>query len=145
MALSYILNPSPTDNENEETKPEPDDTKRVPLPTSRSLSPSLSDFEVNSPSTFDFNFNASPVHSPYPRSDTPSHDESQLPSPATTPPSSPPPVPHAIPDLPQMVQPPQQLPWEGAPPPGLNAATHRAYQRAGVHWMLAEIFGPDIG
>ncbi|GJJ06779.1 hypothetical protein Clacol_000975 [Clathrus columnatus] len=142
MALSYILNPSPTVNE---TKPNLDDPKPVPPRMSRSPSPSLSESEVSSPVTSDFNFHGSPVLSQYPRSGTPPPNESQLSSPATTPPSSPRPIPHTIPDLPQMVQPPQHLPWEGAPPPGMNPRDHRAYQRAGVHWMLAEIFGPDIG
>ncbi|GJJ06773.1 hypothetical protein Clacol_000969 [Clathrus columnatus] len=145
MALSYILNPNPMVDKYEETKLEPADPKPVPPRMSRSPSPSLSESEVSSPVTSDFNFHGSPVLSQYPRSDTPPPNESQLSSPATTPPSSPRPIPHTIPDLPQMVQPPQHLPWEGAPPPGMNPRDHRAYQRAGVHWMLAEIFSPDIG
>ncbi|GJJ06699.1 hypothetical protein Clacol_000894 [Clathrus columnatus] len=145
MELLYILNPSTTVNEHEVTTPEFVEQNSVPSPTSRSPSPTVSDSELSSSSTSFFHRNRSPDHTRQPRLNSPPHDESTAPSPATTPPSSPPPVPHVIPDLPQMVQPPQLLPWEGPPPQGLNARNHQAYQRAGVHWMLAEIFGPDIG
>ncbi|GJJ10207.1 hypothetical protein Clacol_004433 [Clathrus columnatus] len=141
MMLSYILNPSSPVSEKAET-PEPNP---VLAHTSRSPSPTLSGSEVSSPSTSLFNINGSPVLTRHPGLDSPPHDGSQLSSPTTTPPSSPPPIPQPVPDLPQMVQPPQLLPWEGPPPPGLNPANHQAYQQGGVHWMLAQIFGADIG
>ncbi|GJJ09182.1 hypothetical protein Clacol_003404 [Clathrus columnatus] len=97
-------------NEQEETVPGLVELNPIPTSTSRSPSPTLSDSPVSSPSTSLFHFNGSPNHTPHPLLDSPCHNESQLPSPATTPPSSPPPVPHPSPDLPQMVQPAQLLP-----------------------------------
>ncbi|GJJ12751.1 hypothetical protein Clacol_006996 [Clathrus columnatus] len=72
--------------------------------------------------------------------DTP-EDEIILASPITTPPSSPPLS--ADRDTFDIVEPPQMLSWEGPPPPGLTERNHAGYQRAGVHWMLAQIFGSE--
>ncbi|GJJ06688.1 hypothetical protein Clacol_000883 [Clathrus columnatus] len=129
MRLSYILNPpSPTTIRPELADP--------PYADSRSPSPTRSEYCLSSLSD-----------SPVKRStvitlQTPD-DGSPLASPVTTWRSSLLPISTIVPDLPLiMVEPPQLLPWEGPPSQGLNSRNHRAYPRAGVHWML--IFGSDI-
>ncbi|GJJ10688.1 hypothetical protein Clacol_004915 [Clathrus columnatus] len=130
MRLSYILNPSSP------TTPRPE-LAEPPHAESRSPSSTISEYGLSSL-----------IDSPVDNRSTvlttlhTLHDESPLASPVTTPSSSPPPIAPTVPDLPTtLVEPPQVLPWEGTPPPGLNPQNHRVYQRGGVHWM----FGPDIG
>ncbi|GJJ10118.1 hypothetical protein Clacol_004344 [Clathrus columnatus] len=121
----YVLNPSSPVGGGEETRPNLVVARKpVEIPSSRSPSPTLSAFTSDT------------QHSP--------HDQSPILSPATTPPSSPPPIPPPMADLPNMMEPLQLLPWEGPPPPGLDPRNYREYQRAGVHWMLGQIFGTDI-
>ncbi|GJJ10109.1 hypothetical protein Clacol_004335 [Clathrus columnatus] len=127
MTLSYILNPSSP------TGPKLVIPNSVHATNSRYPSPAQSESESCSSITSDFH------------SETRPHDQSPPTSPATTPPSSPQPIHPPMPDLPNMVEPPQLLPWEGPPPPGLDARNHQVYQQAGVHWMLVQIFGSDLG